>query len=247
MIEVGKHDRVVNLVLDSPPVNVLDGALLGELTSELTRCAVDGDLAAVLLSGKGRCFSAGASVEEHKKDKAPTMLAALLDACTALADLPVPVVALVHGSCLGGALELITFCDFVVADPSAKFGVPEITLAFFPPIASVQLPRLAGPQNAALLALSGESVDADRAAAMGLVQKILPQEQWDEIESRFNGLSAPVLRLAKEALRMGAGGYDRPALESMNTLFVEKLFEIEDVAEGIASFEERRKPSWNHR
>jgi cyclohexa-1,5-dienecarbonyl-CoA hydratase len=201
----------------------------------------------VLLRGKGRCFSAGASVEEHKPDKAPAMLASLLEACTALVDLPVPVVALVHGSCLGGALELVAFCDFVVADPSAKFGVPEITLAFFPPIASVELPRLAGFQNAAFLALSGESVDAERATAMGLVQKIVPQDQWGEIESRFNGLSAPVLRLAKEALRKGTGGYDRPALEAMNNLFLEKLYNIEDVAEGIASFEGRRKPEWRHR
>ncbi len=247
MIEIAKHGRVVYLVLDAPPVNVLDGALLGELTSEVARCAADDDLAAVLLRGNGRCFSAGASVEEHKKDKAPAMLAALLDACTALADLPVPVVALVHGSCLGGALELVAFCDYVVADPSAKFGVPEITLAFFPPIACVRLPRLAGLQNSAFLALSGESVAADQAAAMGLVQKILPQEEWDDIESRFNGMSAPVLRLAKEALRKGSGGYDRPALEGMNNLFVEKLFDIEDVAEGIASFEERRKPSWKNR
>jgi len=247
MIEVEKHERVVNLVLDSPPVNVLDGALLQDLKGELARCAADDDIAAVVLRGKGRCFSAGASVEEHKQDKAPDMLVDLLDACTALADLQVPVVAQVHGLCLGGALELISFCDFVVADPSAKFGVPEITLAFFPPIASVQLPMLAGLQNAAYLALTGESVAVEQAAAMGLVQKILPQEQWGDIESRFNGLSAPVVRLAKEALRKGARGYDRSALEGMNALFLDKLFDIEDVAEGIASFEERRKPSWNHR
>jgi cyclohexa-1,5-dienecarbonyl-CoA hydratase len=247
MIEVEKHERVVTLALDSPPVNVLDSALLSELEAELARCAAADDLAAVLLRGTGRCFSAGASVEEHTQDKAPAMLSALLDACTAMADLPVPVVGLVHGSCLGGALELISFCDFVVADPSALFGVPEITLAFFPPIASVRLPRLAGLQNTAFLALSGESVGADRAAAMGLVQKILPLEQWEEIFSRFNGLSAPVLRLAKEALRKGAGGYDLAALEGMNALFLDRLYSIEDVAEGIASFEQRRRPSWSHR
>ncbi len=247
MIEVEKRERVVTLTLNSPPVNVLDRALLERLTGELARCAADDDLAAVVLCGEGRCFSAGASVEEHKKDKAPVMLSALLDACTALADLPMPAVALVHGSCLGGALELVSFCDFVVADPSARFGVPEITLAFFPPIASVRLPRLVGLQNTAFLALSGESVGAEPGAAMGLVQKILPQEQWDEIRSGFNGLSAPVLRLAKQALRQGAGGYDRAALEGMNALFVDRLYSIEDVTEGIASFEERRKPSWNHR
>lgn len=247
MIKVVKNERVVNLILDAPPVNVLDAALLDDLTERLSSCAADDGLCAVLLRGEGRCFSAGASVEEHKVDQAPTMLASLLDACTAVADLPVPVVALVHGSCLGGALELVSFCDFVVADPSAKFGVPEITLAFFPPIASIQLPRLAGLQNAAFLALTGDSVGAEQAAAMGLVQKVVPREQWGDIEARFNTLSAPVLRLAKKALRNGAGGYDRLALEAMNTLFLEELYDIEDVSEGIASFEQRRKPEWRHK
>jgi cyclohexa-1,5-dienecarbonyl-CoA hydratase len=247
MIEVVRNERVANLILDAPPVNVLDSALLTELTRELGRCAEDGGLAAVLVRGKGRCFSAGASVEEHARDKAPAMLAGLVDACVALADLPVPAVALVHGTCLGGALELVSFCDFVVADPSAKFGVPEITLAFFPPVASVRLPRLVGLQNTAYLALTGETVDAERAAAMGLVQSVVAQDEWDGVEAKFNGTSAPVLRLAKEALRRGCGGHDRSALEAMNALFLDELYDIEDVSEGIASFAERRKPNWRHK
>jgi enoyl-CoA hydratase/carnithine racemase len=224
MIEVVRNERVANLILDAPPVNVLDSALLTELTRELGRCAEDGGLAAVLVRGKGRCFSAGASVEEHARDKAPAMLAGLVDACVALADLPVPAVALVHGTCLGGALELVSFCDFVVADPSAK-----------------------GLQNTAYLALTGETVDAERAAAMGLVQSVVAQDEWDGVEAKFNGTSAPVLRLAKEALRRGCGGHDRSALEAMNALFLDELYDIEDVSEGIASFAERRKPNWRHK
>jgi cyclohexa-1,5-dienecarbonyl-CoA hydratase len=247
MIDVVRNERVEHLVLDAPPVNVLDTALLGELKTELDRCAADDGLAAVVLRGEGRCFSAGASVEEHKKDPAPAMLAALTDACVALAELPVPVVGLVHGPCLGGALELVSFCDFVVADPSATFGVPEITLAFFPPVASARLPRLTGLQNVAHLALTGDSVDAERAAAIGLVQQILAQDEWEKIDKRFNRLSAPVLRLAKRALREATGGPDRPSLEAMNRLFIDELYEIEDVNEGIKSFEERRRPEWKHR
>jgi cyclohexa-1,5-dienecarbonyl-CoA hydratase len=247
MIDAVRNDRVEHLVLNAPPVNVLDSALLGELIAELERCSSDDGLSAVVLRGEGRCFSAGASVEEHKKDKAPEMLAALADACVALAELPVPVVGMVHGPCLGGALELVAFCDFVVADPSATFGVPEITLAFFPPIACARLPRLTGLQNAAHLAFTGDSVDAERAAAMGLVQQVLPQDDWGKVEKKFNRLSAPVLRLAKEALGQATGGPDRPALAAMNQLFLDKLYEIDDVNEGIASFEERRKPEYKHR
>lgn len=246
MIDVAKHERVVRLTLSSPPVNVLDSALLGELTTQLRRCAGDESVAAVLLSGAGRCFSAGASVAEHKPERAEAMLAALIDACTALADLPAPAVALVHGACLGGALELVSFCDFVVADPGATFGQPEIKLAFFPPVACYQLPRLTGLQNAAYAVLTGETLSAERAAAMGLVQKLLPSDEWGQIEALLNGLSSPVLRAAKEALAAGAGAYRKEALAGLKKLFLDRLYRLADVAEGIAAFEARRKPEWKH-
>jgi len=102
-------------------------------------------------------------------------------------------------------------------------------------------------QNTAYLALTGETVDAERAVAMGLVQSIVPQDSWDDIASRFNATSAPVLRLAKKALQKGSGGSDRRALEAMNALFLDELYDIEDVNEGIASFAERRKPNWRHK
>ena len=115
MIDMTRHDRVVHLALDSPPVNVIDMALLGELIGRLDELADDETVAAVVLSGRGRCFSAGASVAEHAADSADGMLTALTRASVGLADFPAPVVAVVHGACLGGALELVSFCDFVVA------------------------------------------------------------------------------------------------------------------------------------
>jgi cyclohexa-1,5-dienecarbonyl-CoA hydratase len=247
MIDVQRDQRVVHLAIDAPPVNVLGSAVLDALSAELARCAEDDAIAAVLLSGAGRCFSAGASVEEHKPGQAEAMLLALEGACTALADLPAPTVAMVHGACLGGAMELIAFCDFVVADPGASFGQPEIKLAFLPPVACTQLLRLTGRQNAAYAVLTGENIPAERAAAMGLVQEILPQADWGRIDTIFNRLSAPVLRLTKKALRRGAEAYDRAALADIRKLFLTELSELEDVAEGIASFEEKRRPQWKHR
>lgn len=143
-------------------------------------------------------------------------------------------------------MEMISFCDFVVADPSAKLGQPEIKLAFFPPVAVYQLPRLTGLQNAAWAVLTGETIGAERALAMGLVQQLLPKDEWGGLDLLFNGLSVPVLRLAKEALRKGAGAYDRGALEEIKRFFVEDLYALSDVQEGINSFEERRKPDWQH-
>jgi cyclohexa-1,5-dienecarbonyl-CoA hydratase len=247
MINVEQRERVVHMLIDAPPVNVLDGAILGELVERLGELAADDSVAAVVLSGEGRCFSAGASVAEHKEEQADGMVTGLAEACLALPAFPAPVVAAVHGSCLGGAMELISFCDFVVAAPDAVFGQPEIKLAFFPPVAVHRLPQLTGYQNAAYTILSGENLPAERALAMGLVQKILPRDQWGELDDLFNGLSAPVLRLTKLAMARGVSEANSEPLESSNRLFMSELYRLEDVAEGIKSFEERRAPEWKHR
>lgn len=247
MVNVERRERVVHLTIDAPPVNVLDGALFGKLVEHIDELSADESVAAIVLSGEGRCFSAGASVEEHKEDQADGMVEGLAEACLAFPAFPAPVIAAVHGSCLGGAMELISFCDFVVADPGAIFGQPEIKLAFFPPVAMHQLPRLTGQQNAAYTILSGENLSAERAQAMGLVQKILPKDEWGEIDDLFNGLSAPVLRITKQALAKGVTEGAAERLDHFKALFMSELYRLEDVAEGIASFEERRRPEWKHR
>jgi cyclohexa-1,5-dienecarbonyl-CoA hydratase len=247
MINVEKHERVVHLVINAPPVNVLDAAILGALVERLGELADDDSVAAVVVSGEGRCFSAGASVAEHKQEQADGMVTGLVDACLALPAFPAPVIAAVHGSCLGGAMELISFCDFVVATPEAIFGQPEIKLAFFPPVALHQLPLLTGYQNAAYTILSGENLPAERAQSMGLVQKILPKDQWGEIDDLFNGLSAPVLRITKQALAKSLTEGCEERLDHFKALFMSELYHLEDVTEGIESFEERRPPEWKHR
>ena len=243
MIDVQRTDRVVHLRIDVPPVNVLDAAALRELAACLKEVAGDEGVAAVLLSGAGRCFSAGASVEDHEPDKAPGMIEALADVCETLESLPMVSAALVHGPCMGGGLEVAAYCDFIVADPGATFGVPEITLAFFPPFANVRLQRLIGRANTAYLALTGEAIDVEAARAMGLVQKVLGQDDWGKMEKRFNRLSLPVQRLAKEALVKGSNG----DLGVQKELFLGRLYTIEDLNEGIASFAEKRRPEWTHR
>jgi cyclohexa-1,5-dienecarbonyl-CoA hydratase len=135
----------------------------------------------------------------------------------------------------------------VVADPDATLGQPEIKLGFFPPVACYQLPRLGGLQNAAYTVFTGDNLSAERAASMGYVQRLLAKEEWGAIETTFNRLSVPALRVTKEALITGSDGYRRESLERLKGLFMDKLYRIEDVAEGIASFEERRKPEWKHR
>lgn len=248
MIETEKNERVLHLKLNIPPVNVIDTAACRELSEKLREASEDKSIAAIVLSGTGKCFSAGASVAEHAEDQAKEMIPAFAEACQALYEVPVPTVALVHGFCFGGAFELVMYADFIAADPSAQFAVPEIKLAFFPPMACSALPGIVGRQNAAHLIFTGEAVDSNRALAMGIIQQIAEQSQWEKIINRFNKTSAPVLRLAKEALRQGL---DTPVDEFhgkiVKDLFLDRLYKIEDVNEGITSFADKRKPEWKHR
>jgi len=245
MINTQRYERVVEVSISIPPVNVLDTENLTSLADALNR--LEPHTSAVLIRGEGRCFSSGASVEEHMPHAAPAMLQALTDACLALEQAPIPVVAMVHGACLGGALELAAFCDFVVADPGATFGVPEIQLAFFPPLACARLAQLCCRQNAAQLIFTGASIDAGRAQQIGLVQQLVPVAEWGRIVEQFNRLSLPVLRMAKRALLTGSGRSDLAVIEELNLLFTGQLYKTDDVHEGIASFKEKRRPEWKHR
>ena len=247
MINIERIERVVHLRIDVPPVNVLDTAALHELSGHLKTLAADTTVGAVLLSGNGKCFSAGASVEEHREESAPAMIGAFVEALEVMGGMPQVTAALVHGSCLGGALELAHGCDFIIADPGALFGVPEITLAFFPPFACADLPAAIGRQNAAWAVFSGETFPAERALAMGLVQKLQPREEWGKMTDHFNRLSLPVLRLAKQAFRKGAGAARTAPLTEFTRIFLEDLYKFEDVKEGVAAFREKRKPAWKHR
>jgi cyclohexa-1,5-dienecarbonyl-CoA hydratase len=247
MISAEKKERVLQLKIDVPPVNVIDTKTCKELARHLNEAAQDATLAGVVVSGEGKCFSAGASVEEHRREHAREMITAFTDACRALYRIPVPTVALIHGFCFGGGFELTMYCDYLVADPSAKFGVPEVKLAFFPPFACSVLSEIVGRQNAQYLIYTGESISVEQAVRMGLVQKVSPQNEWDQVIKQLNGSSVPVLRLAKKAFKSGEKLSVEEAFDSIvNDLFLNELYQIEDVAEGIASFNEKRKPQWKH-
>lgn len=247
MISADKTDRVLHLKISVPPLNVINIETCNQLAEKLKKASQDASLACVLISGEGKCFSAGASVDDHEETKAKDMISAFINACKAIHDLPIPTVALVHGFCFGGGLELVMYCDFVVADPDSKFGIPEIKLSFFPPFACSVLAGIVGRQNASYLIYTGETINAEDSHRMGLVQKIIPQADWNQIKAQFNQTSIPVLRLAKKAFNLGLETPVEEAFDLIaNDLFVNDLYQIEDVKEGIASFREKRKPYWKH-
>ena len=239
---------VRRIVLDRPPVNVLDLAALEELASAVEAAAGADDTRLLCLTGRGKAFCAGISVADHLPGRVEETLERFGRIVERLLGLPFPVVAAVNGAALGGGCELAAACDVVVARAGAKLGQPEIRLGVFPPAAAALLPRLVGRQRALDLILTGRTLEAEEARQAGLVQHVFPAASWEEELGGFlddlAGLSRPVLRLAKRAIRAGTERPPKEALREAERLYLEELMELRDPLEGLEAFLEKREPAW---
>ncbi|HET9251998.1 MAG TPA: enoyl-CoA hydratase-related protein [Candidatus Eisenbacteria bacterium] len=250
-IQTGLADGIATLTLDHPPLNVLTLALVRELRRSLAGLAQEPELRAVLIAAEGKHFSAGADVGEHLPPVYREMIPEFVQTLEALASFPVPVIAAVRGRCLGGGFELAQCADVIVAGESASFGQPEIVLGVTAPVACALLPRRGGPGAAAELLFGGDAIPARRAADLGLVQRVVPDEQVESearaLAQRFARHSAAALRATKKTLLAAADGPRADALRAAQDIYLEELMETEDALEGLHSFVEKRSPSWRHR
>jgi cyclohexa-1,5-dienecarbonyl-CoA hydratase len=237
--------RVARVILRRPPLNVLNLEMLGELERAF-RELIPTEPALVVLAAEGRAFSAGVDIADHTEDRVGGMLEIFHSVFVAMGALDVPLVALVQGPALGGGCELVTACDLVLASRSATFGQPEIKVGVFPPVAAVELQQVVGARRAAEMLFTGEPFSAQQAAAIGLVNRVLPDESFAEQAEAFLGLisrhSRPVLSFTKQALRLGRGRTLEEALPDLEVLYLDKLMQTQDAREGIRAFMEKRPP-----
>ena len=250
-IEVRRDNdgQVLRIVLAAPPGNVLDAQMMGEISACLDAEAANKALKAIVFEGKGKHFCFGASVPEHVKERAPEMIRGFHGLFKKLLAIEVPLFALVRGQCLGGGMELAAFCNFVIAEPSAKFGQPEIQLAVFPPVAALILPGIIGQSRADDLVITGRSIDAPTALAWGLAHAVADDGEAllkDALAKHFLPKSPSSLRHANRAVR-SAWHRDLPAaLDRMERAYVDDLMATHDANEGIAAFLEKRTPKWEN-
>ncbi|WP_069804889.1 enoyl-CoA hydratase/isomerase family protein [Thermogemmatispora onikobensis] len=180
-IHLRERDGVLWLILDRPPLNILTIATLDEITRAL-RSAVQKPPRLLVITGAGeRAFSAGVDIRDHLDGREREMLRAVYDNCAAFEQLRsrgIPTVALVKGYALGGGCELAALCDTVIAREDAVFGLPEVTLGVFPPVAAAYFPSLIGYQAAMRLILTGETLKAREAFRLGLVHQVLPARRF---------------------------------------------------------------------
>ncbi|MGQ9583184.1 MAG: enoyl-CoA hydratase/isomerase family protein [Thermoplasmatota archaeon] len=239
------------LVLRRPPVNILNIEMMRELNDALVRAQKAEGLRALVISAEGRYFSAGVDVGEHTKDKVREMIKVFHSIFENLTRVDAPTVALVGGTCLGGGCELALFCDIVLASERARFGQPEIKVGVFPPIAAYLLPNTTACKHAAEILLTGETYTAAEMRAMGLVNRVFPEESFESESEAFitklTSSSSVVLSLAKRAMRGALGKTYSEAIPAIEELYLEKLMATEDASEGLAAFIGKRKPAWRDR
>ena len=241
------------IVLDRPKANILDSAMVEALTEILDRTDPDTypearNLGALIFEGEGKHFSFGASVEEHKPGLVENMIPTFHRLFEKLLECRLFLVAAVRGQCLGGGLELASFCHRVFASPDAKLGQPEIQLGVIAPVASLILPERCGRAHAADLCLTGRIVDAQEALSMGLVDEVCEDPGLAAasfVEGRLGSLSASSLRHAVAALNLGFQEAFHRNVGRAETLYLDELMATEDAVEGISSFLDKRKPEWS--
>jgi cyclohexa-1,5-dienecarbonyl-CoA hydratase len=246
-----KADGVARITLNRPKFNMMNIEMMNELNGRLEDLLKDKNLKCVALFAEGKHFCTGVEVADHKPDKVKDMITVFNRIFELSEQLEVPIIAVVQGYCLGGGMELAIACDVIVAGKSAQFGQPEIKVGFFPPYAAMRLPQLVGPARAVEICTTGKFYSAEEARIMGMVGYVAEDDQLGEAAAKiitdiqYN--SPLIIRLNKRAVKRHIGLDFKPALEGVSDLFLNTLMKTADTLEGIASYEEKRKPVWKNK
>ncbi len=251
-VRLERGERTATITIDRPPLNILDIPTIAALERALAELERDATLQLVVVRGAGeKAFSAGVSVADHTPDKVAPMLHAFHGALGRLWALEATTLAVVHGHCLGGGMELAMVCDLVLASDDAKLGQPEIQLACYPPVAAALYPALVGARRAHEMLLTGRPYSAAEAHGLGLLNWMVPRAELEAklaaISTDLLSRSAAVARLTKRALRAGESLAFPAALAEAERIYLEELAATADMNEGIAAFLAKRPAAWKHR
>ena len=255
MLNVEDQGHVRHLVLDRPEKrNALNGELMLALRDAAREASDDPDVRCVVLRGAGPCFSAGVDVFElgsmgEQAGMLRPFRRVCIEAANTLEEMKKPVIAKIHGACLGLGAELALACDLRVMAGDVKFGLPETKLGLIPDVGgSSRLPAVAGLGNAKDLIMTGRAIGADDAFRMGIANRVAPD---GELERVTEELVEELLAAAPLAVGLAKGvldGVAKPTLGASLELEVttqQSLISSGDFREAGAAFMEKRKPNWS--
>jgi len=250
-LNFSKTDGIARITLNRPKFNMMNIAMMNELNGLLEDLLEDDGLKCVAIDAAGKHFCTGVEVADHKPDNVTDMIATFNRIFELTEQFEVPIIAIVQGFCLGGGMELAIACDVICAGRGAQFGQPEIKVGFFPPYAAMRLPQLIGPAKAIEICTTGKFYGAAEAHGLGMIAHVVEDDQLveaaDKMISEIQANSPLIIRLNKRAVKQHLGLSFKPALAGVSDLFLNTLMKTEDTLEGIAAYEEKRKPVWRNR
>ena len=254
-IEVDQSGAVAWVWMNRPAVhNALNESMIDELAETFLSVGEDPGVRVIVLSGRGKSFSAGGDVEYMKRQGSATRESNLANA-RALAEMfriiaiaPKPTIARINGAVMGGGLGFVCTCDIAIASSTAVFAASEVRLGLIPSTIAPYVLRAIGPRQARHLFLAGERIDAAQAQRIGLIHEIAEPEQLDSrLESIIHNLlaGAPDAQSAAKALIEDIA--DQPITRDLMEETAVRIADIRsrpEAIEGLGAFLEKRPPDW---
>ncbi len=238
----------IDLVLQRPPVNILNIEMMKEINRALEVNVTRNDLKVLVFRSDQKAFSAGVDVAEHTADKVGEMMETFGNMFRLLNQVKGVTIAAVKGATLGGGCELATYCDIILASDRSKFGQPEIAVGVYAPVAVAVFPHLVGRHRAMELLITGEVLSGVESYKVGLVNHVYPDERFDDAVEEFVGKitdkSAAVIALTKRVIDEGLYSVVPVAVRNAEDVYMQELMSMKDAHEGLQAFLEKRPPEW---
>ncbi|SDN92962.1 3-hydroxyacyl-CoA dehydrogenase NAD-binding domain-containing protein [Afipia sp. GAS231] len=209
VVKLERHDAIAIVTVNSPPVNALSAAVRGGIFECMKAAIADAEVKAIVLTCGGRTFIAGADITEFGK---PPKLPGLHEVLVAMENSPKPIIAAIHGTALGGGLEVALACHYRVATKEARLGLPEVKLGLLPGAGGTQrLPRAVGPELAVKMIVGGDPISAAEALKHGLIEEIVegPASGGEAFARKVIAEKRPLRKLRDDDSKLAAAKADR--------------------------------------
>jgi enoyl-CoA hydratase/carnithine racemase len=251
-IKVRMEDKVAVVTIDHPPVNALNTVTMGELDAQIQQLGADPAVKAIVITGNGMAFVAGADINEIAALSDPAAAKELVrggqQVFSRIESLKKPVIAAINGVALGGGLELALACHIRIASDRAKLGLVEINLGIMPGFGgTVRLPRVVGWAKATEMMLTADTITAQEAFRVGLVNKVVPEsdvvKQAVGMAKKISGFGAKAIAAILHSQDQGRTMTVEQHLEHEAELF-SQLTLTADMKEGVSAFKEKRRPNF---